>query len=604
MTLSTNTIALGVSVLLLIYMIFVLNKSKSHKKLVKLFTCIFLCLFIWDFSLLAQALLAEKLNIKLIYFDYVAYIGVVFLPIFLYFTAQTFTKPNFKMQKYHKLLFFIPILSLIVLWTNDYHHLFYEKYSIYMSEYIAGPYSLIHTLYTYFILIISLIILLKYSLKQTKTISVQSTLFLLAISIPVLVNVAGMLNLKNLTIYATPIAFTISVILLFIAIFKFDFLNINTIALQVIVNTISDCYLVIDSENIITSYNKAFLKTFGLKERNIINKNIFNLNFNIKTLNTDDIKLSIDLVKVKLSKITIDKYFEEIDKYFSIDFSPIIKNNSYIGSLIFFKDVTEKEKDKIQIKENQNLLIEQERLASLGQMIGGIAHNLKTPIFSVAGGLEGLSDLVKEFDESIEDTTVTNNDMHEIAKDMNEWISKLKNHISYMSEVITTVKGQAVTMSEEQNILFSVKELFQHVDILMKHELNQKLATLKVTNSTLNEMKINGNINSLVQVINNLISNAIESYEGTNKDKIVELYAKYNDKDNSIIISVKDYGSGLPDNVKEKLFKEMITTKGKNGTGLGLFMSYSNIKAHFNGDITFETKANEGTTFNISIPIK
>ena len=56
--------------------------------------------------------------------------------------------------------------------------------------------------------------------------------------------------------------------------------------------------------------------------------------------------------------------------------------------------------------------------------------------------------------------------------------------------------------------------------------------------------------------------------------------------------------------VKEKLFKEMITTKGKDGTGLGLFMSYSNIKAHFSGTMTFESEENKGTTFNIIIPIE
>lgn len=60
---------------------------------------------------------------------------------------------------------------------------------------------------------------------------------------------------------------------------------------------------------------------------------------------------------------------------------------------------------------------------------------------------------------------------------------------------------------------------------------------------------------------------------------------------------------GLPDNVKNKLFKEMITTKGKNGTGLGLFMSYSTIRAHFNGNITFESEKDSGTIFNIILPI-
>ena len=55
--------------------------------------------------------------------------------------------------------------------------------------------------------------------------------------------------------------------------------------------------------------------------------------------------------------------------------------------------------------------------------------------------------------------------------------------------------------------------------------------------------------------------------------------------------------------VQNKLFKEMITTKGKNGTGLGLYMSYSTIKGKFNGNITFESKEGVGTTFTITIPI-
>ena len=86
----------------------------------------------------------------------------------------------------------------------------------------------------------------------------------------------------------------------------------------------------------------------------------------------------------------------------------------------------------------------------------------------------------------------------------------------------------------------------------------------------------------------------------SNLQKNIDLIVE--EKDKKVIISVKDYGTGLPKEVQEKLFKEMVTTKGKNGTGLGLFMSYSTIRAHFNGNITFDTKEDEGTSFHIILP--
>ena len=219
---------------------------------------------------------------------------------------------------------------------------------------------------------------------------------------------------------------------------------------------------------------------------------------------------------------------------------------------------------------------------------------------SISGAAEGLNDLVKEYDTSIGDPEVNEQDHHEIAKDMSSWIAKIKTHTEYMSDVITAVKGQAVTLSNEQDISFTVGELLKRVNILMKHELKNAIIYLNVKMLTDENTIINGDVNSLVQVINNMISNSIQAYNGKpeqNIDLIVER------KDNNLIISIKDYGAGMSQNVKDKLFKEMITTKGKNGTGLGLYMSYSTIKAHFNGNITLESEEGKGSTFSISLPL-
>ena len=147
---------------------------------------------------------------------------------------------------------------------------------------------------------------------------------------------------------------------------------------------------------------------------------------------------------------------------------------------------------------------------------------------------------------------------------------------------------------------FTIEELFKRVNILMKHELKQAVIYLNTSMKIDENIVINGDVNTLVQVINNMISNAIQAYNGKPEQQIDLIAWKNNN--NNIVISVKDYGPGLPEKVKQKLFKEMITTKGKNGTGLGLYMSYSTIRAHFKGDITVETEDGKGTTFNIILP--
>ena len=244
-----------------------------------------------------------------------------------------------------------------------------------------------------------------------------------------------------------------------------------------------------------------------------------------------------------------------------------ISSNDEINDLIkSFTAVQERTNNYIeQIHEGQDLLVERERLASLGQMIGGIAHNLKTPIMSIAGAAEGLTDLIKEYDSSIEDPEVNAQDHHDIAKDMQNWVDKVKDYTSYMSDVITAVKGQAVALSDEQATDFNVEELVKRVNILMRHELKNALVTLNVNMNVDSNTTLDGNINSLVQVINNMISNAIQCYNGQPDNSIDMNFTR---EGNELIIEIRDYGPGLPKEVKDKLFKEMITTKGKNGTGL------------------------------------
>lgn len=279
-----------------------------------------------------------------------------------------------------------------------------------------------------------------------------------------------------------------------------------------------------------------------------------------------------------------------------------VTSNDEIGDLVIaFNKIQDREKEHIlEIQEKQSILMEQERLASLGHLIGGIAHNLRTPIMSISGGIEGLRDLIKEYDEGIDDEEVNKADHHEIAKEMGVWLEKLKPYCSYMDDIITTVKGQTTQYEDPMGLGFTLDEVGKRVEILIEHELRRHHCKLKVDFLADKKTKINGEISVLIQILNNLIVNAAQAYLGNAGE--IELTVLKNEKDIEFII--KDYGCGINQTVKKKLFKEMVTTKGSKGTGLGLYMSYSNIKARFGGRMRFESEEGKGTTFFINIPYK
>lgn len=597
--LNLSLILVILSVILITGLLTLILRSKSKNQLQKIFAFDLICVLIISVGVILQEICSKLFNINALNFEKFIYIGTCFLPLGIYFTGLIFSKTKVTFKPRYLLLCVIPIMTLCILWTNDYHHLFFKYYSTNMSDIVTGPMHTVNAVYSYLLLLLGVFYLLRYSIKNQGLFSKQSILILLGISIPVVLNFLGTCKILPMTVYVTPISFSLSMIFFAFAILKFQFLGATPIALQKIVDRMSDSYLVLNDDGTITDFNQTFITTFKIDDTTLRGQNFEEFSKKHK-INYGKIKNAILKTKDSNKTISFEHRVNRIHKIFTVEINTIYSDGASLGTLILFKDITQHIEDMETIKNNQDILMERERLASLGQLIGGIAHNLKTPIMSISGAAEGLTDLVKEYDSSIDDPEVNSQDHHDIAKDMNEWIVKIKEYTEYMSDIITAVKGQAVTLSETENISFDIDELVKRVDILMKHELKNALIYMNVQMKAPKTTKIHGDINSLVQVINNMISNAIQAYNGKTEQNIDLILEKSN---GNLIISVKDYGCGLPQKVQDKLFKEMITTKGKNGTGLGLYMSYSTIKAHFNGNITFETEEGKGTTFNIILPL-
>lgn len=584
---------------LLVYVL----KIKNKTSLQNIFCLDLLCVFIICVGVILQAILSKLCNIPAINFENYIYIGTCFLPVCILFTGKIFSNPNYKLKRIDLFTLIIPITSLIILWTNNFHHLFYKVYSTNISKCVYGNWLIIHNIYSYTLLLIGIIYIIKASGKTSGFFSKQSLLIIAGMSIPIVVNVLGTFKIILMSVFITPISFAFAMVFFALAIFKFKFLGIAPIALRTVVNRMSDSYIILNENYVVTDFNNTFLNTFKLKDENIRDKNIIKFleHHQDYGVNIAEFKQYLNSVKGRTETVSFEQGILPFNKFFTVEINNIMDKNNFLGILILFKDITQHKQDIQTIQNNQDMLMEKERLASLGQLIGGISHNLKTPIMSISGAAEGLTDLINEYDASIGDPEVTNNDHHAIANDMREWITKIHSYTAYMSDIITAVKGQAVNLSENENNEFTVDELFKRVNILMKHEISNASLTLAIDVQVPSATTLVGDINSLVQVINNLITNAIQSYNGRKGEEIKVLAQKL---DNNLIISVIDHGCGMTKEVQDKLFNTMITTKGKNGTGLGMFMSYSTIKGHFNGDITFETEVNKGTTFNVILPLQ
>ena len=584
---------------LLVYVL----KIKNKTSLQNIFCLDLLCVFIICVGVILQAILSKLCNIPAINFENYIYIGTCFLPVCILFTGKIFSNPNYKLKRIDLFTLIIPITSLIILWTNNFHHLFYKVYSTNISKCVYGNWLIIHNIYSYTLLLTGIIYIIKASGKTSGFFSKQSLLIIAGMSIPIVVNVLGTFKIIPMSVFITPISFAFAMVFFALAIFKFKFLGIAPIALRTVVNRMSDSYIILDENYVVTDFNNTFLNTFKLKDENIRDKNIIKFleHHQDYGVNIAEFKQYLNSVKGRTETVSFEQGILPFNKFFTVEINNIMDKNNFLGILVLFKDITQHKQDIQTIQNNQDMLMEKERLASLGQLIGGISHNLKTPIMSISGAAEGLTDLINEYDASIGDPEVTNNDHHAIANDMREWITKIHSYTAYMSDIITAVKGQAVNLSENENNEFTVDELFKRVNILMKHEISNASLTLAIDVQVPSATTLVGDINSLVQVINNLITNAIQSYNGRKGEEIKVLAQKL---DNNLIISVIDHGCGMTKEVQDKLFNTMITTKGKNGTGLGMFMSYSTIKGHFNGDITFETEVNKGTTFNVILPLQ
>jgi signal transduction histidine kinase len=258
------------------------------------------------------------------------------------------------------------------------------------------------------------------------------------------------------------------------------------------------------------------------------------------------------------------------------------------------------------LKATQTQLIQSEKMASLGELTAGIAHEIQNPLNFINNFSEVNTELIAEMKEEIEKGNLE--EVKAIANDIAANEEKIAHHGKRADGIVKGMLQHSRTGNRQKEPT-DINALADEYLRLAYHGLRAKDKSFNATMKTDFDESI-GNINIITQdigrVILNLITNAFYAVS-EKKKKVSEGYEptvsiSTKKMGGNIEVRVKDNGNGIPKKVLDKIFQPFFTTKPSGeGTGLGLSLSYDIIKAH-NGELKVETKEGEGAEFIIILP--
>jgi len=254
-----------------------------------------------------------------------------------------------------------------------------------------------------------------------------------------------------------------------------------------------------------------------------------------------------------------------------------------------------------EMKNIQGQLIESEKMASLGGLVAGIAHEINTPIgicLTASSFLKERNDILQK---AYQEEEMTQEDFEGFLQTSNESIEIILKNIQRATEIIKNFKKVSVDQSVEEKRCFNVKNYFAEIIKSLHPKLKRYNHTIEVLASE--NIYINSYPGSFYQIFSNLILNSlVHGFETIDQGKIV-ITVKC--KKNEMKIEYQDNGQGMPAKIVSKVFEPFVTTKrNKGGTGLGAHIIYNIVTQQLNGYIGCHSVLGEGVKFDIVLPIE
>ena len=264
---------------------------------------------------------------------------------------------------------------------------------------------------------------------------------------------------------------------------------------------------------------------------------------------------------------------------FNLSAAIVYDKGKEIATVGFFYDLREKIKAEKELRETQFQLLQSEKMASLGKLSAGIAHNINNPL---SGILMYAGILLEEMDEN----DPRREDLKRIIEEANRCKLIVKDLLEFSRQTNDTIEPIDLNQT-----------IRQCLSILENQPLFHNIQIVKELETSLPEILVNKN--HINQVLTNMVLNAADAMEGKGI-----LTVKTGHSTTEVKITISDTGCGISPENLSRIFDPFFTTKEEGkGTGLGLSTSYGIIKNH-HGDIEVESEIGKGTTFIIKLPIK
>ncbi|EGU61130.1 sensor histidine kinase [Vibrio nigripulchritudo ATCC 27043] len=255
-----------------------------------------------------------------------------------------------------------------------------------------------------------------------------------------------------------------------------------------------------------------------------------------------------------------------------------------------------------QLEDTQESLIEAEKMASLGSLVGGVAHEINTPLGISVTATSFIDEKVRVLQKGFETGKLSKSQFSAAIESLKESTQILSTNLSRAEQLISSFKQVAVDQSSESVYPFNVKENLEKVLLSLSHEI--KVARAKVEVECPDNINIESYPSCYIQIYTNLIANSIrhgfDEWEG---DK--NIFIKVETQEEHLVILYRDTGQGVDESVLKRIFEPFVTTKrGKGGSGLGANIIYNLVNQLLQGKIECSSELGKGAEFVITVPLQ